>query len=206
MSDHDFWKIEGSEIDSEEKFYELLSRLPKDQDRMIENLIYKPSKLTWSEGVRTIKHVTFSRVSFSRTKIRGVRFYECSFEKCLFVGATFDACNFQRCKFSSTNTHMIKIKDTYIDPKSFADCLDKKRHQNIGVHLYQKLLKNSRDEDQIEFQRDAQFLFLRWKRYRIKYEIPLLWSKSKERKKPKSAWVLAVWDYLVGLEKPFFGA
>lgn len=200
MSDPEFWRIEGEgveEIDSQQEFYDHISRLPKDQDRVVENLVYKPQELTWSDGVRTIKDVAFSRVSFSRTEIRGVRFYDCSFDKCLFVGAMFDSCNFQRCKFSSTNTYMIEIKDTYIDPKSFAHCLNKKRHQNIGVHLYQKLLKNSRDEDQIEFQRDAQFLFLRWKRYRIQWEISFLpWARKRQWKGTKSAWVRGVLDYL----------
>ena len=104
MSDQEFWRIEGEEveeIDSQEEFYDRLSQLPNCQDRVIKNLIYKPRKLTWSDRVRTIKNVTFSSVSFSNTKIRSVRFYDCSFDKCLFIGATFDSCNFQRCRFSS---------------------------------------------------------------------------------------------------------
>ena len=196
MSDQEFWKIEGVELDSEEEFYELLERLPEHQERVLENLIYKPSKLNWSDKVRTIKNVTISRVSFSRTKIRGVRFYDCSFKNCLFVGTEIDSCRFRRCKFSSTNTHMITIKNTYIDPRSFANCLEKRRHQNIGVRLYQNLLRNSRDEDQIEFQRDAQFLFLRWKRYQIKYEISSLWAKKRNWTGTKPAWVLKALDYL----------
>ncbi len=197
VSDQEFWKIEGVEIESQHEFYERLSRLPKDQDKVLKNLIYKPSTLAWSDRVRTIKDVTFSRVSFSRTKIRGVRFYDCSFKNCLFVGTKLDLCSFQRCRFSSTNTHMISIKDTYIDPKSFTKCLDKRLHQNIGVRLYQKLLKNSRDEDQIEFQRDAQFLFSRWKRYRIKYEISSCWAKDRKWEGTKSAWVLKAVNYLL---------
>jgi len=37
--------------------------------------------------------------------------------------------------------------------------LNRRKYQNIGVHLYQKLMSNSRDVDQIEFERDAQFYF-----------------------------------------------
>lgn len=40
-------------------------------------------------------------------------------------------------------------------------------------------MNNSRDEEQVEFERDAQFLFYRWKRYQDGYEFGKEWSKAK---------------------------
>ena len=168
------WKLEGArEVSSPEVFFDLLKT-----EGLLENITYLHDCLHGSEGERSVKGKKFVRVNFSKTEITGITFRDCEFSECLFIGARILDCKFHQCTFVSTNPHKVTISGTYINPASFANCLNTKLHQNIGLHLYQQLLKNSRDEDQIEFQREAQFLFYRWKRYQLGYEI-------KNRKTPK---------------------
>ena len=169
MTDKDpFWNlVDLKEISTQEEFFEEL----KKSDTLM-GLWYIQQVLECEEGRRTeIRNKKFVGCRFSHTQIIGITFRNCVFESCLFIGATFRDCSIHRCSFRSTNTHKISIEETYINPLSFDDCLDKDRHQNIGTHLYQELLKNSRDEDQIHFERDARFLFLRWERYQKRYEL-----------------------------------
>jgi uncharacterized protein YjbI with pentapeptide repeats len=155
-------------ITSQEVFYEHLERSDH-----LKLTIYKPDELTRIDQSRTqrIEGKTFEEVSFSKTKVFGVIFRACTFKKCQLIATTFENCEFHGCRFISTNTHKIAFKETYIDPLSFDKCLDWRKHQNIGVHLYQTLINNCRDQEQIEFERDAQFLFFRWKRYQDGYEV-----------------------------------
>ena len=148
----------------------------------------------------------FEFVSFSKTHIHGIIFRNCTFRHCLFIGAFVDGCEFHKCEFVSVNTHKIKIERTYIDPRSFEKCLDRRRHQNIGAHLYHALLKNSRDEDQIEFQRSAQFLFLRWKRHQDGHEVSSLCRENKFAMARKFFWKCLI-GYLLRLSwEQFFGS
>ena len=41
-------------------------------------------------------------------------------------------------------------------------------------------MNNSRDEEQIEFERDAQFLFFRWKRYQEGYAFRNAWADAED--------------------------
>ena len=170
-----FWRIEKPETIGTQK--EFFARLGK-QDG-ISRAVYKQAELKPPQPkARRIERKTFERVVFSHTTIKLLTFDQCTFKDCLFVGARIERCEFRFCQFVNTNTHKIDIVETYIDPRSFQECLDSKRHQNIGVHLYQALLRNSRDMMQIEFERDARFLFLQWKRFEDGYYLPKPWARA----------------------------
>ena len=174
--DDEFWSLsDPKEIKSQG---ELLTHL--EQSNHLERAIYLPSKLRRLEDDPTVRIVdkTFKFVSFSKTQISGIIFRRCTFSRCQFIAATINDCEFHDCKFVSTNTHKISISNTYVDPLSFMKCLNKRNHQNIGSHLYHILLKNSRDEDQIRFERDARFLFLRWTRLQDAYRIREKWKSA----------------------------
>ena len=161
------WKLDDAiEIESQDELYTHLEK-----SGQLKDLIYLPEELEREsfEHITTIGEKIFERVSFTRTHISGITFQNCTFLQCLFIGTKITNCEFHNCRFISTNTHKILISQTYINPQSFSECLDEKKHQNIGIHLYRVLLKNYRDENQIEFARDAQFFFLRWKRYQDAY-------------------------------------
>ena len=207
MSNNDeFWNLTGSDIQSQK---DLLKLLFLDKTSHLRHRLYKPDKLQAQEiddpRQRTIRNITFTRVSFSKTHISGFTFRDCTFDRCLFVGSIIDGCEFHNCTFRYTNTHKITISNTYIDPKSFDHCLSKKVHQNIGVHLYQMLLKNSHHAGQTEFVRKAQFLFLRWKRFLDGYEIKN-WEDRKKEKPPSRKYIQKclkyfrrfIWEKLFG--------
>ena len=175
-SKNGFWHLEDSKkIETEKKFYELLEEYSQ-----IINVSYMPNDFQSSNDSRKfqITDKEFKQVNFSHTYISGFVFSNCVFKHCLFIGTTIENCEFHNCKFILTNTYKFAIANTYINPTSFRNCLKRRQHQNIGVHLYQILLRNSRATRQIEFERDAQFLFLRWKRYQDTYEIKKLTRKG----------------------------
>jgi hypothetical protein len=87
------------------------------------------------------------------------------------MGSTFKNCRFTDCAFINCNTHRIEFINVYLNPRSFDRCLDAKRHQNIGVHLYQELLNNSRQQSQPDFTHDALFQFRRWLRFEQTYQL-----------------------------------
>ncbi len=161
------------------EFYEHL-----DRSDHLKSTLYRPEQLGKKEsGKRTrITDKRFEGVSFSHTRICDIIFRNCKFDSCQFVDSSIANCEFHNCIFTLTNTHKIKIATTFVNPRSFKECLDAGKHQNVGVHLYQQLLKNSRDLDQPEFAREAQFLFLRWKRLQDKHNI-------KRFAKPRQSWL-----------------
>ncbi|WP_372752695.1 pentapeptide repeat-containing protein [Mariniflexile sp.] len=132
----------------------------------IRDLIYKPDILKNSDEHPRykVKSITFINVSFAKTKLKNIDFTSCHFEDCLFFGSTLDNCQFHRCTFKNVNTHQILIKRTYIDPISFKNNYEKKdiEKSNMAVHLFQQLLNNSRDEEQSEFARIANYYFQKW--------------------------------------------
>ena len=174
-----FWGPEFSaEMREQSEFYEHL-----DKSNHLKDTLYRPAKLGKREsGKRTrIADKKFEGVSFSHTRISDIIFRNCEFSSCQFVDSIITNCEFYNCRFMLTNTHKIKIAKTLINPRCFRECLVASEHQNVGVHLYQQLLKNSRDLDQPEFAREAQFLFLRWKRLQDKRNI-------KRFAKPMQSW------------------
>lgn len=175
-----FWDIPGATaIESQEDLLKYL--LEHDE---LKSAIYYPNLLTREDEsrIQRIEGKCFSKVSFSKTEIRHIIFRDCLFQDCLLIGSNIIKCEFHGCRFVRTNTHKIQITESYIDPSSFRRCLNPSEHQNIGVHLFQVLLNNSRDEEQIEFEREAQFLFLRWKRFQEKYELKKNFQKAKSMK------------------------
>lgn len=171
-----FWKLEGaSEIETQAAFFDHLEKSDH-----LKLSIYKPQQLTREVQSRTqkIQNKKFEHVSFSKTKISAIIFSNCQFKNCQFIGSEIENCEFHNCKFINTNTHKITIRRTYVVPSSFKKCLNRRKHQNIGVHLYQTLLNNSRDEEQVEFERDARFMFERWKRYQDTYEFKKNWRSA----------------------------
>ncbi len=177
MSGEDiFWRLENADlICSQEGFYGTLH-----QNGIVKNVIYMPDELSQEHlmGTARIVNKTFTLVSFSKTKMKDLIFRNCVFDRCQFIGSSIISCEFHNCQFVSTNTHKVSISSTYIDPQSFANCLDRQKHQNIGAHLFHMLLKNSRDEDQKEFERAAQFMFLKWQRYEDLYKISEMFNKK----------------------------
>jgi hypothetical protein len=113
------------------------------------------------ENVRLSK-VTFDRVTFTR----------CTFVDCLLIGTKFIDCEFHDCVFENCNTHKIVFQHVYIDPNSFKlDPAYRKRISNIGVYLFQELLRNSSETCQTYFAASADISFRRWKRYQLVYEL-----------------------------------
>ena len=202
--DDEFWNLSAANgIATQEQFLEHLNKSDH-----LKDTIYESSTLTRQDKspVIRVSGKEFERVSFSKTLISGINFRDCKFNCCQFIGSVIDHCEFHNCEFVSTNTHKLSISDTYINPLSFKRCLDPKKHQNLGVHLYQALLNNSRRNEQPEFERDAHFLFLRWKRYQDRYEISKKWKSGGLLRKGKReftkmllSWIRRwIWEKLFG--------
>ncbi len=197
MKNDPFFKLEGdpSKIDQNE-FYSHM-----DRSNHLCDTIYYPDELGRRDNRTTrLGKKEFERVSFSKTKIRNIIFRDCIFRDCLFIGAIIEHCEFHSCSFIKTNMHKVSFEKTYIDPKSFKNSLDRNKHQNIGVHLYQSLMNNSRDSEQPEFEADARFYFLRWKRFQELYEVRTSWRKSRKLDINKRIRILVrfSWEWFFG--------
>lgn len=139
----------------------------------ISNQIYKPSMLRsgFAPWPHKVERVTFYEFSFNRTVIEDFEFNECVFEQCLFIGTIFRNCRFRSCRFIDTNFWRSEFYDCFVDPAQFDECLPSYRYENIGVHLFQQLLKNSRQQSQPDFADEAQYRFRKWKRYQLRAEM-----------------------------------
>ena len=151
-------------IEDQKQFIILLDK----KGREIKNLEYRPSNLIsiGTDRIPKIKDRHFTNVSFARTTLKGITFEGCDFTDCRFHFSEIIDCRFHNCTFLSTNMHHVKISNTYVEPHSFKRATpDKKKYANIGVHLFQMLMRNSRNEDQPERESRARFLFKRWQRF-----------------------------------------
>lgn len=161
--DRDFFRLQEPHdtLTTPEEFFKLLDA----SGGRVENILYRPDSLRGSteKFPRKIENVTFRNVSFTRTQIEKISFHDCVFDQCLFIGTQIKNCEFHDCKFIDSNTHKIGFERVYINPKSFKNCLKSRSDQNIGVHLYQRLLRNSNNESQREFARVAAFQLNLWK-------------------------------------------
>lgn len=140
----------------------------------VQNLLYRPGTLTGGENPKKIYDVinkTFLNVSLSHTEISSLIFTGCFFEDCIFYRTVFNNLEFHGCSFKNCNFGKCKIKDTYFDPLSFSECLNLKFDANIGIHLFQQLMRNLKDLDQPDFYRGAEFMFRRFKRSETQYKI-----------------------------------
>ncbi|PZX18417.1 pentapeptide repeat protein [Palleronia aestuarii] len=144
-----------------------------DDEKVLKDLLFRPDKLESVEPPKRwrVRNKKFCNVSFSKTLLSQIEFTDCHFEECLFTGSVIYDCRFNFCIFVNCNFYRARIQECFIDPKAFAECLDPKRHANIGVGLYQELLHNSRQQAQTEFTSYAQYKFVQWKRYLKRSEI-----------------------------------
>ena len=195
-SDDAFFKLKGSAapINSQN---ELLDHLKISNH--LKDAIYFPDTLVWtsdkSNGPQRYRvfGVTFENVSFAKTKISNFSFVNCKFVDCLFIGGVWDDLEFHGCTFTRCNMFKISIARTYIDPISFKKCLNPWKHTNIGVHLFQQLLKNFSDTEQPLFRDDAKFFFLRWRRLNLFFKLRQ-WGSG--RPQSESVWEMT-WGVLV---------
>lgn len=159
-----FFKLQGvtSDIASAE-FFDLLDNNAK----CIENRIYRPDHLvSKARPLRwRVDDVNFINMSFKSTVIEDFEFNRCTFNGCLFIATTLKNCRFAACEFVNSNFHRAEFHDTYVDPRSFGKAIDKTEYPNIGVYLYQELLRNSRQQAQPDFANEAKYLFRKWQRY-----------------------------------------
>lgn len=133
---------------------------------LVENVIITDPSI---EG-KKIYNATFRCVSFAKKTIRECTFTECIFEDCLFIGTVFDSCEFHSCTFPNTNPYKLKIRETYLDPRSWEKSFSKSQYANIGVHLFQQLMENAARARQPEHAIGAEFLFREWKIAQSRYD------------------------------------
>jgi Ion channel len=163
-----FFELPGNPVDIDQNEFFTLTTLGGE----IRSKIYRPASLRSPESPQRwhVRDCHFVEFSFSKTLIEEIEFRKCKFTSCLFLGSTFRNCRFSECVFVNSNTYRIELIDVYLNPRSFDQCLDKTRHQNIGVHLYQELLNNSRRQSQPDFADLALFEFRRWLRFEQCYK------------------------------------
>jgi len=137
----------------------------------ISDLVYRPDTFEPSANQRRIKSKTFRNVSFSKTKIVNVTFTNCKFEDCLFIDTSISGCWFNDCDFKCVNFHRVRIENTYMNPNSLNQALDKRKHTNIGLNLFSQLLKDNKGQQNISFARSAEFMYWSWHRYRIWHKL-----------------------------------
>lgn len=162
----------------------------------VANILYRPDEWTPTRPSNRVSDTTFENVSFSKTELIGLEFQNCKFKDCLFIGATIRNTEFHQCTFEGCNPHKIVFQDTYIDPSIFSGMLNEKEHSNIGVHLFQSLLRNSVSTQQRDFAQVAEFYFRRWQRYQHNYE-------ARTGRISRSAWLRSwipsvVFEYFAG--------
>jgi hypothetical protein len=158
-------------------------KLTDHESKAVSDVLYMPELLEGSTSryPRAVRNCTFSNVSFTRTHINSISFYDCTFKQCLFINSKIEDCEFHQCDFIDTNTHKVEFSRVYIDPRSFDKCLLASSDQNIGTHLYQRLMNNSNDENQATFGRTATFEFNVWKRRQRFYEAKRDWGKNPKK-------------------------
>lgn len=161
---NNFFKLNGepNEVGDESEFKAIVSG----EEAVIRDILYRPDILKNDKKFPRykIQRKTFINVSFTKTKLKNIDFTMCHFEDCLFIGTEINNCQFHQCTFKNVNTHQINFKQTYIDPSSFKKNYDRKdiKKSNLAVHLFQQILDNSRDVEQSEFARIANYYFKKW--------------------------------------------
>jgi hypothetical protein len=126
----------------------------------------------WGRDGMRISNVTFRNVSMAKIKFSKITFIECIFEDCIFIGSQFEEVEFHKCRFVNCNMWKAKFRSCYLNPASiFLDKQYRKTAANVGVSLYQSLLRNYLDAGQDKHYATADIEFRRWKRYQWKYEI-----------------------------------
>jgi hypothetical protein len=142
------------------------------------NILYRPEALRspYTPWRFRVRGVTFRNVSFTRTMITEFDFTDCIFRRCLFIGTIFRNCRFTACRFFDCNPHRVEFEECFIDPRSFVACIPERQYANIGVYLFQELLRSSRQQAQPDFTDEAQYHFRRWQRFRLRQELKTMRS------------------------------
>jgi hypothetical protein len=137
------------------------------------DLLYRPETLKsiFQPWRYRVNGVTFTNVSFRQTTISDFDFTNCTFEECLFISTIFRNCRFTSCSFVRCNPHRIEFHECFVDPLSFCQCIAKREYANIGVYLFQELLRNSRQQAQPNFADEAQYQFSRWNRFKLERDL-----------------------------------
>ena len=138
----------------------------------LRDVMFLPRTLTLKdlgEDLDLFTDKTFTNVSFSKTDISGVSFTRCTFIDCLFINTKIDDCEFHRCNFDGCNPFRIEINSTYIDPRVFEGMINKSKHANVGIHLFQQLYDNAVKTNQPNFARTAEFNMRQWERHILSY-------------------------------------
>ena len=178
----------GSETQSEATYNEGFLVLPGVTDKIeheqdliallsdgvkIDRKLYIPSglKSRYSPWRHVVDGVHFEEVSFSKTEVQGFEFDKCTFERCLFIGTIFNDCRFASCRFIDCNPFRVQFVGCFADPAQFDQCLPRRGSANLGVHLFQQLLLNSRQQAQPDFSDEAQFWFRRWQHRQLGAEL-----------------------------------
>jgi hypothetical protein len=139
----------------------------------VSGLLYNPQTLTsrFAPWPHRVSGVTFRRVSFNQTVMQSFEFVDCAFERCLFVGTIFRKCRFSSCRFLDCNFYRSEFSECFVNPSQFDRCLPRRGYENVGLHLFQELLHNSRQQSQPDFADEAQCRFRRWQRYQLRAEM-----------------------------------
>lgn len=178
MALDNFFKLNGDplEISTQEDFLSKVNGFSE-----IEDMVYLPDDLKRDESFRGLmKKKKFKNVSFSKTNIENINFRDCEFIDCLFIGTQFKNCEFHKCRFIGCNPYKIIFEKCYIDPDAFKNLLDEKKYTNIGLHLFNQLTKNSRNEEYYHFLKKASYLYQCWIRYDLNRKLEqreLSWVK-----------------------------
>lgn len=150
-------------VETEEEFTNILSN-----SHDARGLAYWPATFEPSGQWKTIRDKKFIGCSFKDTTLVGVYFFNCQFEDCLFLSAEFRECEFTHCTFEGSNLHRAKFTRSRISPgaiSSYFRPLRFPRYANIGVHVFQELLKVSLDEHQHEYAPKAYYYWKYWDRF-----------------------------------------
>lgn len=160
----------------------------------ITNGWYQPDLLASPIAPRIwrIRDKQFSNFSLAKTEIKDIEFQNCTFDDCLFMGSTFANCRFTDCTFTRCNVHRFELRNVFVHPRTFANCIPSKKYANIGVHLFQELLRNSRIQAQPDYADEAQYMFRRWQRFLNEDE---LFKVPCWRKPQKAVAILGAWAF-----------
>ncbi len=161
---------------------ELVNRFANSNE--LRNALFEPDELR-DQPNTLFRDRSFHNVSFSKTEVSNVTINRCRFEDCLFIGSMFEHCEFHDCEFINCNFHKATFKNCYFDPSTiYLDKCYRKTHTNIGTHLFQELLVNSKHRHQAKFADVAELNFRRWRRWQRAFEA----EREKEAKGRNWVW------------------
>lgn len=165
-----FWLLDSSKYDKvihdQNEFYEIL----KTSDDL-KRFVYYPQELKpINKSEYKIENKKFYNISFAFTSFKEITFENCIFENCRFNHSAFLHCRFLDCNFKYCNMFKVIVEDTYLEPNSFKniiptlECfLGAVKNANVCVSFFQQLIKNSRETGQIDFCKNAEYYFRKWK-------------------------------------------